>query len=244
MKRTWSSTRANLQNNKGISPEVAILLSVTVSLDQFLLKDSTFSDTTAFLGSPRTIESYARAVANVVEIMPVGRSVIKGYQSWLYRVASPHHNGIWIAVEDGDHDYVSKPRISDWWREPNVFLLDYVTIIAHEVGHVARNHRGLEVATVPSLNPFPAMGISEEWEAWLFAEYFRAFILADHSAKSKQDRNVDSAPGLFLHRRCHADGKCTAGAGISTSTSRSSDRTGSCAFLKSVFSFGVGRKRH
>ena len=204
MRSSWSPTRSKLYaSGKGLAPELQILFSVVEALDRFVLQQRGFSDMTAFLAYG-TVSRFAAVVANITEIIPVGRGVIHGYQSWLYRLPSKKH-GIWIAVESGEHDYVSMPGFGDW-QKTGPFLLDYVTIIGHEIGHVARGHKGVEVSKVSALRPFPPMGIPEEWEAWLWAEYLRAFVLADYSAKTKRKRNVDLAPSLFLHRRCHDRG--------------------------------------
>ncbi len=198
----WSQGLLAADARAGGSTEVEILAHVWQTLTLYAThhkRDFMVSD---LLASPRVIEHLAKVMCNVEMPTPIGPSVIKGH-SWLYKVGDDII-GMYINVDTTSASgYVTIPStLDDWGNEANLcHVLDYLSIVAHEMGHLVLRHNFKKIEALRDGALYPAMDKTDEYEAWLFSEYLRGFILGEHAWQTKNSTGRDGAPHLFLHRR-------------------------------------------
>lgn len=192
--RNWSEMRLSLFGKKKIAPEFLILAKVERGLDEYsTLKKGDFNIQQLF--NDCVLNDFCLKGYKVIEILPV-EGVIKNYHSWLYK-ANGGNYGICISTKTEDGKRIV-PDLVARKKEPSATLLNFISIIAHELGHIALEHRLSDLQELRPSELFPSMGPEHEWEAWIFSELIRAFILADYSVKTKKSLNKDGAPELFL----------------------------------------------
>jgi len=194
--RDWSEVRRSRFDLRKVSPETFILARVTEGLDKYYQRKKGKFRITELL-DVNVLRDYCQSIYTINEWMFVSPKCIKNYNSWLYKIKDGG-SGVIIATEHEKNHARILPKLAEWAQGRCVAVFRFLTLLAHEIGHVALEHKLTEVTKLRDAEKYPAMNPEHEWEAWLFAEYLRAFILADYSVETRQNEQRDGAPDLFL----------------------------------------------
>jgi len=199
----WSPRRYEIWANRyhrAISPEVAILSEAVAALDDF---DRHCRPLTGLVFDVRQLLDYnvlkqflAREF-KITEWWPIGAKRIRNYPSWLRKAPDGKTSHVWIGTGDPQIDYLP-PGAPDWGKA-NRPILKLLALLFHEGGHMRLNHRSVDVSSLPPGALFPSMWPDDEWEAWLFAEFLRAFIVADYAAWAKTAADTGGVDDTINH---------------------------------------------
>jgi len=158
------------------------LEAATASIDEFSAAKPDFKARDLLL-SHHSLQVFLRACFGISEILPVNSEMLHGYATWLYR--SPSGDlGILVAA-----DVV--PNLAERIT-PSARLLQFMTLLLHEAGHVALRHADAVAGSAAAGQMFPAMDEQCEYEAWLFAGFVRTFVVADYAvyARSRHEPHL------------------------------------------------------
>lgn len=176
-------------------PESRILPAVVNGLDKYWDKKRGNFKAIDLLNN-KTLESFAKLVYDVNVFLPEAPASTGNYPSWLYKDMCGGYR-IHVSAKD-EHGNGIFPVDARVWAEPGHRLFSYVTIIFHELGHLALQHNAAKIIKLGQGQPFPAMSKEQDWEAWLFAGCLRSFIVADSSVESREALSLDYVINLLL----------------------------------------------
>ncbi len=194
--RDWSFMRRDWFERRGVAPETYIMAKVIEGLDKY--HERTRGEfRAANLLDAHILKDFCRRTYTINEWIPVSPRCIQNYNSWLYKLKDGGC-GVLIATSHKKSGARILPNMAEWAQGPSTRVMAFLTLLAHEIGHVAMEHLLAEITDLQPTEKYPSMKAEHEWEAWLFAEFMRAFIIADYSVETKQNEQRDCAPDLFL----------------------------------------------
>jgi hypothetical protein len=137
----------------------------------------------------REIEWFADAVGHA-DILIVGPQLMSGFYSWVVKNTEERRT-IFVAT--------NMPMFARF-KNPSSMksLLNHLTIVGHELAHILLDHSWRAVAMAGTNEPLPT-NTTDEWEAWLFGEFFRGFVVAEYAWAIRRETDIDPTPELFLH---------------------------------------------
>ncbi len=194
MLKHWSKTRVQShERNQGLSPEIRILSAAEGILDDYSIKNPKFAISDLF--RQKELDDFCK-FCNIETVMPVGPSVINNYSSWLYKVKDGV-TWVYVATSSPNPDEQSSFPVLRDWKKPNCRLFRFISIVAHEIGHLRLKHQFLAVGKAKPERIFPSMDHIEEWEAWVFSGFLTSFLLAEYARETKDGTGIDKAPHLL-----------------------------------------------
>lgn len=132
-----------------------------------------------------TMLNAARDLGKIDSFFPVNSEVVDlfGYTAWLTRIPDPTSQclpdgPLTVAIDSSVWDSIQHGLVSRAAR--GRFLAELLGILSHEIAHVVRHHIKPTTRFVTStLRPISPIALGDEWEAWLYAGFLRAFVFAE-----------------------------------------------------------------